>query len=234
MIYHGCRTLVSCSLLSPVKRFINIGILTYHMVGNINNLKIEIIGLYNSNYLDMFHIRQMAKLLGKSHVSLLPYLKEFEKNKILILKEVGKSKVYSLNLENNQVREFLSLSEKKKSLELLNKELFIKKIYDEFLSLNLDGCLILFGSHASKTNSEKSDIDLLYLGKLTETEKKKIKNLGKTYNKDIHLMVMNLTQFREQILKRGALVKEIISNHIVLYNHDIFINEVWRYYEKKE
>lgn len=203
------------------------------MVENINNTKLDIIGLYNNDYLNQFHIRQMAKLVGKSHVGLLPHLKELEKGKILIPKEVGKSKVYSLNLNNNQAREFLSLSEKKKSLELLNKEFFIKKIYEEFISFDLGGCLIIFGSYASKTNADKSDIDLLYLGHLKESEKKKVKDLGKTYNKEIHLVSMELSQFRDQLSKQGALVKEIIHNHIILYNHDFFINEAWRYYYEK-
>ena len=205
------------------------------MVENINNIKLDIISLFRNNYLNQFHIRLMAKLIGKSHVSLLPHLKEFEKDKMLISKEVGRSKVYSLNLNNNQVREFLSFAEKKKSLELLSKEIFIKKIYEEFINLDLNGSLILFGSYASKTHTEESDIDLLYLGNLKESEGKKIKELGKIYKRDIHLVSMNIKQFREQLSKQGALIKEIINNHIILRNHDLFINEVWRYYyERKE
>lgn len=203
------------------------------MVENINNMKIDIISLYKGDYLSQFHIRQMAKLIGKSHVSLLPYLKELEKVKVLISKEVGKSKVFSLNLSNNQVRELLSVAEKKKSLELLGKEIFIKKIYDEFVKLDLTGSLVLFGSYASKTHTEESDVDLLYLGNLKENDSKKIKELGKIYKKEIHFVSMNFKQFREQLSKQGALTKEVISNHIVLYNQDLFVNEVLRYHERK-
>ena len=221
--------------LHKTERLINYGNLSYHMVETINNIKLGIISLFRSNYFNQFHIREMAKLIGKSHVSLLPHLKSFEKDKILLSKSIGKSKVYSLNLENNQVREFLSLSEKKESLALLNKEFLIKKIYDEFISLNLNGCLILFGSYASLAHNKESDIDLLYLGELKENEKKNIKEFGKTYDKEIHLASMNLEQFKEKLYKQGELIKEILKNHVILYSHDIFINEVWRhYYERKE
>jgi hypothetical protein len=204
------------------------------MVENINNLGLEIISLFRNNYFDQFYIREMAKLIGKSHVSLLPHLKNLEKDKILSFKEVGKNKVYSINLENNQVREFLAISEKKETLKLLDKELFIKKLYDEFFSINLDGCLVLFGSYASLKHTKESDIDLLYLGEIKESEKKKIRDFGKTYGKEIHLISMSLKQFREQLSKQGVLIKEVIKNHIILYNHDIFINDIWRYYHGKK
>ena len=54
------------------------------MVENINNIKLEIIGLFRGNYLNSFHVREMSKLIGKSHVGLLPHLKAFEKDKVLL------------------------------------------------------------------------------------------------------------------------------------------------------
>ena len=95
--------------------------------------------------------------------------------------------------------------------------------------------MVLFGSYASSTNTKDSDIDLLYIGEIKESEKMKLKDFGKTYDKEIHLISMSPKQFKEQLFKQGTLVKEVIKNHIILYNHDIFINEVWRhYYERKE
>jgi len=95
--------------------------------------------------------------------------------------------------------------------------------------------LILFGSYASGTNSEESDVDLLYMGEINDSKKEIIKEFGKVYGKEIHLVSMTLKQFKEQLSKQNSLIKEIIKNHIILYNHDILINELWRYYyEKKE
>ena len=202
------------------------------MVENINNIKIDIISLYRTDYLNQFHIREMAKLIGRSLVSLLPHLKKLESDKILLYKQIGRSKVYFINFNNNQVREFLALSEKKKTLEFLNKYIFIKKIYDDFIN-KLDGCFILFGSHASETYTKESDIDLLYLGEITEEKKREIKEFSKIYGKKMHLIYMTLREFKEQLLKQNALIKEIIKNHIILYNHDTFINEIWRYYYEK-
>lgn len=202
------------------------------MVEKINNIKLDIIGLYKNNYLNQFYIREMGKLIGKSHVSLLPHLKKFEKDKILLAKNIGRSRIYSLNMENNQIREFLSLSEKKKTIEFLNKEFFIKKIYNEFI--NLQGCLILFGSYASEIHIRKGDIDLFYIGNIKDSEKNNIMEFGNLYDKKIHLITMSLKQFKQQLPKQNPLLKEVIKNHIILHNHDIFINEMWIYYGKKE
>ena len=201
------------------------------MVRNINDIKLDIIGLYGGNYLSEFHIRKMAKLIGKSHVSLLPHLRKFEKDKILTAKNIGRSRVYSLNMENNQVREFLSLSEKKRTIEFLNKEFLIKKLYNEFI--NLQGCLILFGSYASETHTKESDIDLFYIGNIKKNEKSSIKDFGRMYNRKVHLTNMTLKQFKEQLFEQNPLIKEVVKSHIILYNHDIFINEVWKYYHGK-
>jgi hypothetical protein len=174
----------------------------------------------------------MAKLIGKTHVSLLPYLKEFEENKILLSKQIGKNKIFSLNLENKEVKELLSLSEKKKTLEILNKNPFIKKIYNEFTPVNPYGCLILFGNYVSETEIRENIISLLYIGEINENEKKKIKEFGNIYGKKINLLSGTLEQFKHQLLKQSSLIKEVIKNHIILYNHDIFINEIWRFYQE--
>jgi len=91
----------------------------------------------------------------------------------------------------------------------------------------------LFGSFALGTNTKESDIDLIYIGEINNNEKEIIKSLGKVYNKEIHLTIMSLKEFKEQLHKQNSLIKEIIKNHIILYNHDFLINGLWRYYNEK-
>ena len=62
------------------------------MVEKITNIKIEIIKLFRTNYLAQLHLRKMAELIKKSHVTLIPHLKALEKDKILIPKTNGKNK----------------------------------------------------------------------------------------------------------------------------------------------
>ncbi len=200
------------------------------MVDKATNNKISIIGLYCSNYLAQYHTREMAKLLKKSHVTLLPHLNALEKEKILIAKNMGKNKVYTLNLENILTINYLIISELVESILFQEQVFLIKKINTEISKLNLSGTLILFGSYAKKTFKEDSDIDLFYLGELKEAETTKIKAIGKVYGKIVNLKIATISNFESGLRKKDALIMEILKYHQILQNQDTFINALWRYY----
>jgi len=202
------------------------------MVDNITKTQLEILTLYLNNYLNRFHVREIAKLIKKSHVTLLPHLKELEKNNILKFKIEGKNKIYFLNLEDSKINEYLSMAEKLKTLRLLEKEMFINKLYSEIQNMNLQGSLIIFGSYANNTQTKESDIDILYIGNLSEIQEKTVKNLEKLYNKHIHLVKMDEKTFNKSL--NSELIQEIIKNHIILYNHDLFINKLRMFYNEKK
>lgn len=202
------------------------------MVGKTTNNQLKILSLYRSNYLAQYHTREIAKLLKKSHVTLLPHLNALEKEKILIAKIMGKNKVYSLNLDNILTKNFTSISELVESISYQEQVFLIKKINTEISKLNLPGTLLLFGSYAKKTFKEDSDIDLFYLGELKETESTKIKAIGKTYGKTINLKTAATHNFENGLRKKDALIIEILKYHFILQNQDQFINALWGYYNE--
>src|SRR3989338_6280763 len=197
------------------------------MVDKTTNSKLKILSLYHSNYLAQHHIREMAKLIKKSHVTLLPHLNALEKDKVLIAKIIGKNKVYSLNLGNILTKNYIIISELFESVLYQEQVFLIKKITTEISKLNLSGSLVLFGSYAKKTFKEESDIDLFYLGELKEAEIIKIKAIGKTYGKTINLKIAILQNFENGLRKKDALIVEILKYHIILHNPDNFINALW-------
>lgn len=203
------------------------------MVEKTTNNKLRIINLFRSDYLAQFHVREMAKLTKKSHVTLLPHLKALEKDKILISKTVGKNKVYSLNFENIITKNYLTLSETVETTAFLEQIFLIKKITKEIFNLNLAGTIILFGSYAKRTFKEDSDIDLFYLGQITDKEIQNIKKVGKTYGKTINVKKSTLKNFELGLRKKEPLIIEIIKNHIILQNPEQFINALWRFYDER-
>lgn len=206
----------------------------YHMVEKITNTQLLIINLYKSDYLANFHVREMAKLLKKSHVTLLPHLRILEKDKILTSKTIGKNKTYSLNLNNIITKNYISIAETSETTIFLKQIFLIKKITHEMFNLNLQGTIILFGSYAKKTYHDESDIDIFYLGNITDKELNKIKQIGELYGKKINVKKASLKNFETALREKDALVIEIIKNHIILQNPEQFINALWRYYHEKK
>ncbi|HLD79555.1 MAG TPA: nucleotidyltransferase domain-containing protein [Candidatus Nanoarchaeia archaeon] len=203
------------------------------MVEKSTNNLVSIINLFRSNYLAQFHVRGMAKLTTKSHVTLLPHLKALEKDKVLVHKTIGTNKVYSLNFENIITKNYLTLSETVETTAFLEQVFLIKKITKEIFNLNLPGTIILFGSYAKKTFHEDSDIDLFYLGQVTDKEIQNIKNIGKTYGETINVKKSTLKNFELGLRKKDPLIIEIIKNHILLQNHEQFVNALWRYCDER-
>lgn len=214
------------------QHFYTNGNYSYHMVDKTTNNKLKILSLYLSNYFGQYHTREMAQLLKKSHVTLLPHLNALGKEKILIAKIVGKNKVYSLNLDHILTKNFIIISELVESVLFQEQIFLIKKLNTEISKFNLLGTLILFGSYAKKTFKEDSDIDLFYLGDLKETEITRIKAIGKTYGKTINLKTATIKDFENGLRKKDALIIEILKYHVILQNSDQFINTLWGYYHE--
>lgn len=204
------------------------------MVDKATNNKLRILGLYRSNLLAQFHAREMAKLLQKSHVTLLPHLRDLETENVLSSRQSGKNKVYALNLDNLLAKNYLLLSEIFESILYLEQVFLIKKINVEIARLDLSGTMVLFGSYAKKTFTDESDIDLFYLGNLSENEVSQIKAVGKTYGQIINIKTSTPKQFEAGLRKKDFLITEIVKNHLILSNPDNFVNALWRnFYESR-
>lgn len=202
------------------------------MVEKITKWKLEIIGLYRGNYLLTLHAREMAKRLNTSHVTLLPHLAALEKDRILESRRVGKNKMYSLNMTNIAAREHIVLAEKIKTLEFLEKVFLIKKTHSDITKMNLQGCFIIFGSYAKGYFTKESDIDLFYIGEITKKQIEEIEHLGQIYNKKISIKKSAMPNFEKGLRAKDPLIREIVQDHYVLQNAEMFVNSLWRYFNE--
>jgi predicted nucleotidyltransferase len=203
------------------------------MVEKITNYDFAILSLYRGNYNSSYHARAMAKLLNTSHVTLLPHLKRLEKNKILVTREIGKNKDYTLNADNIITKDYLTIAEKLETINYLQKNFLIKKITEQLLTLNLPGAIILFGSYAKNYATQTSDIDILYLGELTDSQKQEMKKTSRTYGKEINVKPATVDNFLDGLKNGDTLTKEIIQNHIGIQNTEQLVNLSWRHYTGK-
>jgi predicted nucleotidyltransferase len=194
---------------------------------------LKILTLYRTDYEANFHIRAMAKLLDTSHVTLLPHLKHLEQIKILQHEKVGRNKQYLLNKTNILTKYYLTATEQLATISYLEKNFIIKKLAEHLNNLDTANPLILFGSYANNTATEKSDIDLFCMGTLTKDQTSHIKKFEATYGKKINIKTATTENFNTGLRTGDILIKEIVKNHIILRNPDPFVTMLWRAYVER-
>jgi len=171
----------------------------------------------------------MARLLGISHVTLIPRLKKLENDRILKSIKAGKNKEYFLNFENTMVKKYIAVAETLEATKFLNIHFVIKKIYEGISPLN-GGSLILFGSWAKSYATEESDVDIFCLGKISDDKLKQIRKTGEVYGKKINIKTASIENFVDGLKEGDPLIKEIVEGHIILENSDLFVDLLWESY----
>src|SRR3989344_6990052 len=121
---------------------------------------IDIINLYRKNIFLSQTIRAISLTLKKPYPPVHRAIHELAKEKILRLKEVGKSKACELQLNPKSISilSFLDNQEAfSKEIPNMNKILGFKEF--------LDDIVIVTGSYAKGTQTKKSDIDVVLIAK---------------------------------------------------------------------
>jgi predicted nucleotidyltransferase len=138
---------------------------------------------------------------------------------LLIIEEVGKSKVIALNKENKVVKSHLVVSSDEERKDYLKKYPIISKIYQE---LDTKDIVLLFGSYAKKTQTERSDIDILVMNK----DGKKSISFSKyelLFKTKINPIFITKKEFKLMLKDKEENVgKQALYNHIILNNPEGF------------
>jgi len=126
-----------------------------------SKIKMKILKFLVKNNKKELILSDIATLLKISKSRTSEVLKALENNNIVKSKHIGKSIIYSLNLDNENTKFILDIVKKSESKMEKILEEFIseckKKFGKDLISI------ILFGSYARGTYKETSDIDLLII-----------------------------------------------------------------------
>lgn len=191
---------------------------------------LRILSLYRTDYTASLHVREIAKRLGTSHVTILPHLKQLAKNKILQHQSVGRNKQYLLNKTNILTKYYLTTAEQVATINYMEKNFIMKKLAENLNNIDTSTPLILFGSYADNSATEESDIDLFSIGTLTKDQLNHIKAFEATFGKKINVKNATAENFNKALRTGDILIKEIVRNHIILRNADPFVTMLWRYH----
>lgn len=155
----------------------------------------------------------------------IPYtttLRTINKNPELFqIKKISNQKIISLNTKNPTLKNYLAISEQKKTKKFLeqSKEISIlkKQLPEENYSI------ILFGSRANQKNREHSDIDLLILSKTKPNQQINFQKTQLLLKLEINPIFMLEKEFKKMLEEKDEnLAKQILKNHIILKNENKF------------
>ena len=117
----------------------------------------RIIKLFVNRPSSEMQLKQIELATKLAKLSVLKWTKELVRQRLLTSRPVGRTSFYALNKDNPSVKQ-------------------LRKLYNlDFISNrlgNVEGQILLFGSFARGENDEKSDIDLLVIGKNRDVIKK--------------------------------------------------------------
>jgi predicted nucleotidyltransferase len=201
---------------------------------NINQTTLKILGLYRNDYRRSLHLRQIARETRVDVKAVQLQLKRLERMNVLSSVRKGRNKEYSLNLQNSIAKYHLVLAETFASITYLARNFLVKTIMTE-IGDDLEGTAILFGSFAKGQPNKQSDVDLFVIrerkpGVLLDNA---LGVAGDRVGREISVKYGTKRQFVKGLEEGDPLVREVVSNHIVLRGLDDFCEIMWRYYAKR-
>lgn len=152
----------------------------------------------------------LAKASGVPQQTASRILNQLAAENLLRYERHGRNKLYYFDLQREETLLLLSTVEQHKTLQFL-KEGGLETVEMRELAKICD-LTILFGSYASGTADEQSDLDVVFLGKVTEKRLQEIKNMS-----TIEINTHNVTPryFRKLLKEDHALAHEIRKNHVL-------------------
>ena len=165
-------------------------------------------------------MHELSKVLNIPYASFYRTIESIKD--LLNIEKIGKSKIITLNNKNTVVKAHLTVSSYEEKKDYLIKYPTIRKICQE---LNTDDVIVLFGSYAKKTQTEKSDIDLLIINK---DGKKSVSFLKYELLFKIKINPIFITKREFKLMLKDIeenVAKQALYSHIILNNPEYF----WEY-----
>lgn len=148
---------------------------------------------------ESFRLRELSRLVKISPPSVMAYLKEFEKERLIKSYQKDDIPYYSSNMENEDLIFYKRLS----VLYELHESGLIEYIWEKIAP----EAIILYGSYAKGEFTRQSDIDLFIIGKKIDIN---LKEFEKKLGKSLHVM------FDDDVKKIPKNLKNNLCNGIVL------------------
>ena len=168
--------------------------------------------------LELVNINQISKKISISVGSAFKILKDLEKNNIVLSSNLGNSKFYQINLNNEETIKWceILLSEERRNLKGYSK-IYAEEI-QKFENAEL---IILFGS--ALTHKDFNDVDVLFVTNKPKEVTKFCLNLSKIRIKPVVPLILRKEDLIKEIKDKKEVVLNILKTGVILLGESAFI-----------
>jgi|TARA_Y100000310_G_scaffold338021_1_gene426575 predicted nucleotidyltransferase len=170
------------------------------MIQNYNNYRI--LKIFLDDPLNGFSLREISRTLKLGLPSVSNYIKQLEKEQLIIKKDIYGKKLWFGKRESNQFK----IYKKFDTIRVINESGLIQYL-DATLNIPT---IILYGSHTLGEDRKESDIDLFII--TPSKNKIEVEKFEKIIGKKLHIIINN----EQELEKLNKEMKNNLINGIVL------------------
>ncbi len=165
----------------------------------------RIISWFLQNPARKIHFKELCRQLGLSPSTVKAYCGEFSKKGWVLSERQANLRIYSLNNESFSVR----------ALKRAHFILVLDRLKAGKVALEGAISLALYGSYASGEYDEKSDVDLLLLGRKEQVDYGFAKRVEEALGKEVQITVFSLHEW-EKGRDASPFMLSVLRNHALL------------------
>ena len=169
--------------------------------------QLKVLSHFFDNPNEEFYLRELARLLQISPMTVKRALDDLVNDKLIIKQEKKNQILYHANTESNAFK-FAKISY---NLAWLDEKAIVEYLLDKIPGIN---SIILFGSYAKGENDKHSDLDLLII---CTTKKIEPFEIEKRLGTEVNVINFTNTQWTKQAKTNRAFYLDVITEGIVLY-----------------
>ena len=204
---------------------------------------LKIVGLLKVELDKGFTILEISKKLRIGYRPAYNHIIELEKQRVIIIKIVGRAKQSFLNLDSPKCLYFLQVIDLIRKEALYEKNQKLKAVLDSLISKTAGKfmaeihSIILFGSFAKDTATKNSDVDLMFI--VSNLKNKPVREIIEqecgsyhySHNLEVSPLITDLEEFKKMLKAKEMNVgKETKEYGIPIYGSEQF----WRLVAWKE
>lgn len=186
----------------------------------LHNKYFTILQHYSGDYVKELYGRELAKIVPLSQKNIALTLEELENEGVLKSRKKGSTRFYKLNTENQRIKDVLLIVETYTKISFFEKHPKIAHLFK-----NDQRIIGIFGSYVREREKKDSDIDVFIVGNKVSED---YNTTGASFDLDISIKYFSEKEFKQLLRKKNPLGKEIIKEHVLIFNGEKFIDCVWR------